>query len=116
MTDGCQIRRGGGALTTDPETGEVTEAAGAPLYLGACRVQVTTTAPEQSDAGEVRFQLLSVVVSVPVDGTVYEQGDVVQVTRSQNDPALVGRRFRVESVVFKSHATARRLLCEEGVP
>lgn len=115
MVDTCEVRRASIEQVTDPATGEVTDTPGELVYAGACQVQVTSTAPEQNDAADVRYHLLPVVVSVPIDETRYEQGDVVTITASQLDPALAGRRYRVEAVLAKTYATARRLVCEEGV-
>lgn len=115
MLDSCVIRASGGGQATDPVTGVVTETPGAVRYTGPCRVQVEAQSVEQDDAGERRYQLLNAVVSVPVDATRYEQGDLVLVTGSALDPALVGKRYRVRTAVAKTNLTARRLHCEEGV-
>ena len=52
-------------------------------------------------------------VSIPVSSTAPKVADVVTITASQNDPALVNRVFRVREEMHKSHATARRVVVQE---
>lgn len=115
MVDACTIERPSGVSITDPVSGVVTISDAAPVYEGKCRVQVAAQAEEQDDSGERRYMLLNAIVSVPVDATEYRQGDLVVITASAFDPALVGKRYRVRVAVAKSHLTARRLHCEEGI-
>jgi len=55
------------------------------------------------------------VVQLPIDATVYAVNDRVTVTAATLDPALVGRTFTVTSLTTKTHATMRRLICEEVI-
>ena len=57
--------------------------------------------------------VLGLIVQLPVDATVYRIGDRVTITASVFDPALVGVVATVTALMHKTHATARRLVCEE---
>lgn len=114
MTDTCYVRRAG-APTTDGTTGIVTPtwtnvyaSSGTP---GACRVQEASGSEAQ--AGENLTLLSGVVVSLPITATGIIPGDQVVVVAAGFDTALPARVFTVTRVLAKSHATARRLWCEE---
>lgn len=111
MVDTCTITRGPGAETFDPATGEYVTSAPVTLYTGPCRVKaagvdVVTQAPGQADS------LLPFEVSVPITAVAFAVDDVVTITASQLDPALVGLVLRVTLIPAGSHLTARRLGCE----
>jgi hypothetical protein len=114
MTDTCYVRRAG-APTTDETTGVVTPtwsniyaSSGAP---GACRVQEASGS--EATAGENLTLLAGVVVSLPITATGIIPGDQVVIVAADFDTALPTRVFTVTRVLAKSHATARRLWCEE---
>lgn len=115
MTDTCWVRRGG-ALVTNPTTGAVTPAwtdvYGTQAQPGRCRVQDGTGSGDV-EAAEHRAELAGLVVSLPITATGVRPGDQVVMATSAHDPDLVGRVLTVTRVLSKSHATARRLWCEE---
>jgi hypothetical protein len=118
MTDTCYVRRAG-APTTNETTGVVTPSwsnvyasSGTP---GACRVQEASGSDPGSEAtaGENLTLLAGVVVSLPITATGIIPGDQVVIVAADFDTALPTRVFTVTRVLAKSHATARRLWCEE---
>lgn len=115
MVDACTIDRPTGQQGTDPDTGAVTPTYGDPLYTGKCRVQQLDTQSGNPVAGERQLTVLGHVVKVPVDTVVYRVGDRVRMTSVALDPTLVGRVFLVTSMLHKTHATSRRLVCDEEV-
>jgi hypothetical protein len=57
--------------------------------------------------------LAGVVVSFPMAATGIMPGDQVVIVTAAHDAAMPARVFTVRRVLAKSHATARRLWCEE---
>jgi hypothetical protein len=115
MTDTGYVRRAG-ALTTDPDTGVVAPSwsnvyasSGTP---GVLRVQqhAGTTAEV---GGVAQADLAGLVVSLPITATGIIPGDQVVIVTAAHDTGLPARVFTVTRVLAKSHATARRLWCEE---
>ena len=82
-------------------------------YTGSCRVKVANTQTNNPAAGEHEFSVRAAVVSVPIAVTGPLVDDVVTITASLYDPALVGRTYRVDGVLSQSFPTARRLACLE---
>ena len=117
MTDTGYVRRAG-TPATDETTGVVTPtwsdvyaSSGSP---GVLRVQEASTGNTEAQVGAVaQSDLAAVVVSLPVSATGITPGDQVVITAAAHDPGLVARVFTVTRVLAKSHATARRLWCEE---
>ena len=112
MVDSCQVTRGG-TRVFDPETGDYTFPAAEVVYTGQCQIQVTSAevaASPDVEGGGVIIQRIT--VKLPVDGTVYQLRDTVEVTSSALDPTLDGKRYRIVAGHAKTFATARRL---EGV-
>jgi hypothetical protein len=114
MVDACIIDRPTGQAT-DPTTGAVVTTYSAPIYTGRCEVQQVGTMAAKPVAGESQWTILGHVVKVPVDAVVYRVGDRVRMTAAILDPTLVGRTFLVTSMLHKTHATSRRLVCDEEV-
>lgn len=116
MTDTCYVRRAG-APTTNETTGAVTPT-WSNIYAsqaapGVCRVQ-DGIGSSSAEAGENLSQLAGVVVSLPVAAaTGIIPGDQVVIVTAAYDTGLPARVFTVTRVLAKSHATARRLWCEE---
>lgn len=115
MVDACIIDRPTGQFTTDPNTGVVTPTYSAALYTGKCRVQAVGTQAANPIAGEHQLTVLGHVVQLPLDSVVYRVGDRVRMTTASLDPTMVGRAFLVTSMLHKTHATSRRLVCDEEV-
>ncbi|MBM0277814.1 DUF6093 family protein [Micromonospora tarensis] len=115
MVDQCVIRRDAGT-TYDPETGYPTPST-TEVYAGKCRVQQAGGSAAGSasdrDVGEALLLVVRLEVQLPISAVGLQVDDVVEVTTSVHDPDLPGRRFRVRDVSHKTHATARRLGCEE---
>jgi hypothetical protein len=113
MVDTCTI----GTLeaaTFDSGTGTFTPGTIDPVYTGKCRVQVVDSLNAQEPrVGERQLTIQQLVLSVPTAAAGIEVGQVVELLTAALDPELVGRRFRVVGTHAKSHATARRLQCEE---
>lgn len=112
MVDTCTIQHQTGT-TTDPLTGVVTPT-WTTVYTGRCRVQQTLAQGSRVEAGEIEPVVLRLEVQLPVVGSEgVERGDLVTVTASVHDVDLVGRAFRVRDLHHKTHATSRRVQCEE---
>lgn len=110
MVDSCTIRRVTGT-TTNPTTLEVVPTY-ATIYSGKCRVQLRDTAATQAEAGELNHAAVRTIVQVPMTVTGVAVDDEVLIAASL-DADLVGRTFRVRGLFHKTHATARRIECEE---
>lgn len=114
MRDQCVITRSSteqGVL--DPVTGLYTEPPPSEIYAGRCKVTRQNLAPGNPQAGERSFTVEVVEVHVPMAVTGVDVDDMVKLTVSLLDPALVDRGFTVAGDPGKSYATARRLRCEE---
>lgn len=114
MVDTCVIRRVTGQAT-DPETGVVTPTV-AQVYTGKCKIQESSGfagSGRVPDAGEHTYTLLAYVLHLPMSATAPGEGDLVEITASVLDPALVGREYRIAKEFAKTFATARRLEVEE---
>lgn len=82
-------------------------------YAGAAKVQTTDTIGNAKDAAERLIMTTRFEVHLPMSAAAAAVDDVWTCTSSELDPQLVGRRFRVVSLVHKSFMTARRLAVEE---
>lgn len=109
MVDTCAIQHRTGEVT-DPETGVVTPTY-TTVYTGKCRVQRRSDAgsASQADVGEAALLIGHLEVHVPMAVTAVVADDVVTITASVLDPALVGAVYKVRAVPEKSFQTARRL-------
>jgi len=114
MVDACIIDRPTGEPVLNVTTGQM-ETTYAPVYEGRCRAQDVGTQAGSPNAGEHQFVIVGHVIQLPIDATVYAVGDRVRMTVATLDPALVGRTLTVTSLTTKSHATMRRLICEEVI-
>lgn len=112
MVDTCTVKHQTGE-TMDPVTLQMTPTY-TTLYTGKCRVQLTATVALMPEAGERVIATQRVTVQLPTTVTGVQVDDIVQVTAAAHDGDLVGRVYRVRSEFAKTHATARRLECEES--
>src|SRR4051812_22738716 len=115
MVDACTIQRRTGQ-TTDDLTALVTPTY-APVYTGQCKVQTAGSGGmgRRFDVAEAPVVVLRLELHLPIATSAgVARGDLVTVTASVADPALVGRTFRVHDLSHKSWATARRFLMEEA--
>jgi hypothetical protein len=113
MVDACTISRPDAEGALNETTGQRTPSAGAQVYAGSCRVKVQATADRVVEAAERPVSLRTYDVSVPITVTDVHVDDVLRITASVLDQALVGLRLRVVDVAKGTHLTARRLVCEE---
>lgn len=114
MADSCTVARAGAPTWNE---GDGTYAPGVPatVYAGRCRVRVPAVAERGAASGEQSWTVTSVVVSLPMSGSGSVRiGDTVTVTACEWDAALVDRTFTVRAAPAMTHATARRLRCEEA--
>lgn len=113
MTDRCRIERpADGPGPWDPVAKRHTPPVPTTVWAGRCRVQRPALAVAGLEAGDRLGSVETVEVQVPVAVSGVDVGDVVVIVAS-GDPALVERRLQVRSDPAKTHATARRLRCEE---
>jgi hypothetical protein len=94
-------------------TGQYEETPGALKYSGAGKVQTTDTIGQGREAGDREIAVTRFEVHLPMSAAQAAVDDVITVTVSVLDPQLVGKRFRVASLVHKTYMTARRLAVEE---
>ena len=115
MRDTVRIERDTGATTQDPVTLEevpVWET----VYEGPGRWQRPDTVAAEKVSGEVEFGLNRVTVQLPMSDPATgnaARGQRATCVTAAYDPALVGAQATVLAVPNKTHATMRRLLCEE---
>lgn len=117
MRDTCRITRGTGAVTTDPDTGEVTTTPNV-VYEGRCKVQTWEGFQGNPEAGTATFTTQRYSVHLPVARTEADYrpvvGDDVTVLSAELDPHLADREFGVVALLHKTLATAYRLGVSEG--
>lgn len=111
MVDACTITRET-SHTTDPDTGVRTPTF-ATVYDGRCRIQQQTGVSRPATTGEALVYQLPITVQVPMSVTGVQVDDIVTITASVLDPDLAGRDLWVRELYHKTHATCRRLGCEE---
>lgn len=112
MVDACTIARKTGK-STHPTSGVVSDTYGDAYYSGPCKVQTRDVDPSNPEAGDAAYTVLRLRVDVPMSVTDVEVDDLVTITASTYDPALVDRTFRVVAPFYGSLKTARRLPVEE---
>lgn len=108
MTDACTVRRRTGE-TEGP--GGVITPTWADVYTGQCRVQVRSDVSpgSSSDVAEAALIIKTHEVHLPLSAVGILEGDEIEITAARYDPDLVGRVYRVRTVLTKSAATARRV-------
>jgi hypothetical protein len=113
MVDACTITFQTG-VTTNDLTGVVTPTT-SPRYTGKCKMQIAGVGGgNRTDVGEVSLLVLRLELHLPAVGSEsVSRGDLVTITASAHDAALVGRTFLVRDVFHKSFETARRMGIEE---
>lgn len=111
MVDSCAITRKTGE-TTDPDTGVIVDTT-SEIYGGKCRVQQARAQASPQDPGEAYVLMLRLEVQLPMSVVGLEVDDRIEITASAHDPDLVGRVFTVRDLAHKTHATSRRVQCQE---
>lgn len=86
---------------------------GALKYSGKAKIQTTDTIGNPSQASERVVMRTRFEVHLPMTAPAAAVDDIWTCTASELDPQLVGRRFRVVSLIHKSFMTARRIAVEE---
>jgi hypothetical protein len=107
LADACVIEHpnpAGGVL--DTTTGTVTPAF-TTVYTGPCHIGDAT--PSATEVAEAHLATLSPVITIPSSVTGVVEQDRVTITASQNDPELVGRKYRVQGPMHKTWGVSRRL-------
>lgn len=86
---------------------------GALKYSGKAKAQTTDAIGHATEAGERIVMETRFEIHLPMSAPQAAVDDVWTMTSSELDPQLVGKRFRVASMIQKSFMTARRLAVEE---
>ena len=113
MVDTLELRGPDVRGSLDPATGQYQTTPGPLKYSGPGKVQTTDTIGNAADAAERVVMVTRFGAHLPMSAPAAAVDDVITVTASVLDQQLVGRRFRVVSLVHKSLMTARRLSVEE---
>lgn len=120
MDDRCTITRdptGNSDAVLDPNTLKLT----APdpddvgiVYSGACKVRSVGlgTRDNYRDFGGQAVISSAYVGSIPLSAPVPSKGDLLRITASRRDPALVGRVFIVSELAYSTLSVSRRFLLE----
>jgi hypothetical protein len=111
MKDTCRITRSGGRPVYDPETEQTTVPTPSTVYEGKCKVQQTSMTSQTTEAGSQVVELYATRVDVPMSVVDVKVDDDIEIVTSLLDARLVGAHSRVDTVLSKSYATARRLGC-----
>lgn len=113
MVDTCVVRRLVG-VTTDPETAAEVET-WVDIYTGPAKSQTYEAHEANPDAGGHEFTTQRYAAHFPVGAFTPQVGDVIEWTACRHDPALVGTRDRITSLLNKAWATAMRCGVDRGV-
>ena len=113
MVDTVELRGPDVRGPLDPATGQYQTTPGPLKYLGPGKIQTTDTIGNAADAAERVVMVTRFGAHLPMSALAAAVDDVITVKASVLDQQLVGRRFRVVSLVHKSLMTARRLSVEE---
>jgi len=113
MVDAGELRGPDMKGPLDTNTGQYPITPGSLKYSGVVKVQTTDTIGNANDAAERVVMRTRFEVHLPMSAPAAAVDDVFTIAASVLDPELVGRRFRVVSLVHKSFMTARRLALEE---
>lgn len=113
MVDAGQLRGPDVKGPLNQSTGKYTPTPGALKYTGKAKLQTTDTIGNKGDAAERVVMTTRFELHLPMSAPAAAVDDVWTFAASALDPELVGRRFRVVSLVHKSFMTARRLAVEE---
>lgn len=120
MVDACRITRGG-TRTFNPGDGTYTTTGGSTVYEGKCRIQIpqqiVAGGADEKQAGQREWTSTFYMLMLPVEGSeAVRIEDLVTITSSTNDTAMLNKALHVSGLHTKSHATSRRLRCEEYTP
>lgn len=119
MSDTCRVTKPGtpaGAI--NPTSLRRVDPAPATVYEGACRLgRIEIPHVAQASAGEATWDVQDSVLHLPLSSATQAvaAGQTVEYLTSAANPALVGRKFGVLSVIAGTNMTARRCLVREVV-
>jgi hypothetical protein len=113
MVDAGELRGPDVNGPIDENTGQYTKVPGPLKYSGKAKVQTVDALGNEEEAGDRMTVQTRFRVDLPITAAAAAVDDVFTVTSSTHDQQLVGKRFRVASLVHKSFLTARRLSVEE---
>lgn len=113
MVDAGELRGPDIRGPLNQSTGLYATTPGALRYAGKGKLQTTDTIGNKTDAAERVVMTTRFELHLPMTAAAAAVDDVWTFTASALDPELVGRRFRIVSLVHKSFMTARRLAVEE---
>lgn len=97
----------------DEGAGTYAHTPGVLRYSGKAKAQTTDTIGHDAEAGDRTTVSTRFEIHLPMSASTAAVGDMFTFTASATDPQLVGRRFRVASLVHKTWMTARRIAVEE---
>lgn len=97
----------------DEATGQYTKVPGTLKYAGPAKAQTTETIGRATDSGERTKMVTRFELHLPMSAPAAAVDDIWRWTTVLYDPELLGRKFRVASLMHKSFLTARRMTVEE---
>lgn len=113
MLDAGELRAPDTKGPLDPVTRKYTPVPGVLKYSGPAKIQTADVIGNKGDAAERVIMTTRFELHLPMSAPAAAVDDVWTHTSSELDPQLVGRRFRVASLIHKSFMTARRIAVEE---
>ena len=82
-------------------------------YSGKGKAQTTDAIGNDTEAGDRNIMVTRYEIHLPISAPAAAVGDLWTFTTCAHDPQLVGKKFRVASLMHKTYPTARRLAVEE---
>lgn len=115
MTSTCTITRAGeGKGEFNETTGQYDKPERITIYEGKCRIQIKTSAANDTNAGDRVAVVQASEWQGPIVGTEnVSVNDVIHIDSCAHDASLIGREFTVVARHEKTHATSRRLSVKE---
>lgn len=93
---------------TDPVTGDATQTIPDPRYEGSARVKYNSSVVSDSGVTGALVMVQAITVKLPAKAPVLEEGDVIEVTESELDASLVGRKYIVRGAPDAGQVSAHR--------
>lgn len=114
MGETVTIERLTGAVTTDPDTGDVVKVSETiyPATEGGkdiARVHGDRAYERPYDVATAVISTQRYLLSVPWDSGPFSEGDIVTVLASKRQPNLVGRQYRLGGPDERGNQTAQRM-------
>lgn len=110
MVDSALVSRADLSQEPDPLTGEPVWGR---VHSGRVKVQAYSPYEQSPVVGDHSLVTQRYLVHFPMGSFDPRVDDVVEITASQHDSTLAGRRFRITAPFGKSFLTARRMYAEE---